>query len=180
VNLPPDLVVPKVESLLSCLEEKLSEYDAEVCRSFIAPGSSSPWDVCCDCGRNEGMAWIAIQEVYPTDNFPTSQTGAMRCTFAEHGVRVTLNVLRCAAVVDDQGRVPSTARLMNDMRKVQRDRTIVLEAIKCCFLADADPGTYVIGSFTPLGPSGGCVGGSTSLSFAVPACRCPEPVGLDL
>lgn len=172
---PPDLVLPKVEALLSCLEEKLSEYDAGVCRSFIAPGGSTPWDVCCDCGDNEGMAWIAITEVFPTDNFPSPQGGAMRCDYAEQGVRLTIGLIRCAATVDDQGRVPSVDQLMADMRKVQRDRGILLEAIKCCYLADADPGSYVIGSWTPLGPNGGCVGGQMTLQISAPTCRCPEP-----
>lgn len=174
MNLPADLIWPQAESLLACVEATLAKYDAPTCRSFIAPGTPPPWDVCCDCGTGDGMAWVQIASVNPTDDFPTAATGAMRCTPGEQSVSYNIVVLRCAATVDDQGRPPSSERLIADARKVQRDRAIISEAIRCCFLEDADPGTYVIGSWTPLGPNGGCVGGSTTLSLAAPFCRCPE------
>ena len=174
MNGPVDPVWDKAEELLSCVEEHLSLYGAAPQRSFIAPGNPPAWDVCCSSGQGEGMAWVQITEVFPADNFPAAQTGAMRCNYAEQGVRLNVGVLRCAATLDDQGRPPSTQRLMTDAAKVQRDRAIVNEAIRCCFLADAEPGTFVVGTFTPLGPQGGCVGGSTSLQIAVPLIRCPE------
>lgn len=175
MNGPNDFVFAKAEELLSCLEEYLAEYSAEACRTFIAPGNPPAWDFCCDCGRGDGQAWVQVANVFPTDNFPAQQTGAMRCPPSGLGVTFNVGVLRCAAVVDDNGRPPSSARLIADAKKVHRDRAIVSEAIRCCFLADADPGTYVIGEWTPLGPQGGCVGGQTGLTLAVNACRCPEP-----
>lgn len=172
---PADLVTDKALEVLSCLEETLSKYDAEVCRSFLAPGGPPPWDTCCDCGTGEGMAYVQIASVAPTDNFPIQQTGAMRCPPTGQIIELNIAVIRCAATVDDQGRAPSAERMTADALKVQRDRAIVYEAIKCCYLDDADPGTYVIGAFTPLGPNGGCVGGTTSLTLAANVCRCPEP-----
>jgi hypothetical protein len=174
VTAPADLVFGKAEDLLSCLESVLSKYDAEACRTFIAPGNPPPWDTCCDCGTGEGMAYVQIASVAPTDNFPSPQTGAMRCPPSGYSAQLVVGILRCAAVLDDQGRAPSSARMTADAAKVHRDRAIVQEALRCCYLADADPGTYVIGTWTPLGPQGGCVGGSTPIQVAVPACRCPE------
>jgi hypothetical protein len=170
---PADPVFEIAESLLSCVESRLALYDAGVCRSFVAPGNPPAWDACCECGEGEGMAWVQIAEVFPTDNFPLPQSAAMRCVPAGQGVQLSIGILRCAAVLDDQGRAPSSERLTSDAAKVARDRAIVSEAIRCCYLEDADPGTYVIGSWTPLGPNGGCVGGSTSLTLAATACRCP-------
>jgi hypothetical protein len=175
VNGPPDPVWLAAENLLSCVEEALSKYDAPACRTFIAPGAAPAWDVCCDCGAGDGMAWVQIAEVFPSDNFPAVQGAGMRCNYAENGVRFNIAVIRCAAVLDDQGRPPSSERLTADARKVQRDRAIINEAIRCCYLSDADPGSFVIGTFTPLGPQGGCVGGTTSLQIATPSCRCPAP-----
>jgi hypothetical protein len=172
---PSDPVWAIAEELLSCLESTLADYNAPACRTFIAPGGPPPWDACCDCGTGDGQAWVQIAQVSPTDNFPLAQTGAMRCPPSGQLVVVNVGVLRCAATVDDQGRPPSAARMTADAAKVQRDRAIVSEAIRCCYLADADPGTYVIGAWTPLGPQGGCVGGSTSLTLAASACRCPAP-----
>ena len=173
---PPDPVTEIALEVLGCLEETLSRYEAEVCRSFLAPGGPPPYDTCCDCGTGEGMAYVQIASVAPTDDFPNQQTGAMRCPPSGQILQLNIAILRCAAVVDDQGRAPSSERMTADALKVQRDRTIVYEAIRCCYLDDADPGTYVIGAFTPLGPIGGCVGGLTTLTLAAPVCRCPDPV----
>ena len=172
---PLDRVWPVAETLLSCLEETLSAYGAEACRTFVAPGGPPAWDFCCDCGRGDGQAWVQIAQVFPTDNFPIQQTGPMRCHPAGYGLSLNVGILRCAATLDEQGRAPSSERLTADARKVQRDRALVSEAIRCCYLDDADPGTYVLGAWTPLGPQGGCVGGTTNLLLAVPACSCPEP-----
>lgn len=171
---PPDKVWAKAEELLSCLETALSKYQAHACRTFVAPGNPPAWDVCCDCGIGDGQAWVQIANVFPTDNFPQAQTGAMRCVPAGQGVLFNVGILRCAAVLDDQGRPPSSERLTADARKVQRDRAIVREAIRCCFLEDADPGTFVLGTFTPLGPQGACVGGITPVTVAVDACACGD------
>ena len=171
---PADLVWPKLEELLSCLESKLSEYQAEACRTFIAPGSTPAWDVCCECEQDaEGMAWVQLNSVFPTDDFPDIQTDAMRCPPSGYGAEVAVSILRCASVMDDHGRPPSSDRLTAEARKLARDRSIMLEAVRCCYLQDADPGSYVIGSWVPLGPDGGCVGGQFSLTIAVDACRCP-------
>jgi len=171
---PPDLATPKALELLSCVEETLSKYQAPVCRSFLAPGGSPSWDTCCDCGRGEGMAWVQIVSVGPTEAFPGIFQGAMRQPPPEFVLEMNVGILRCAAVLDDQGRAPSSEKMTADGMKVQRDRAIVAEAIRCCFLEQADPGTFSIGSWTPLGPQGGCVGGTTSIRIAASACRCPE------
>lgn len=172
---PPDPITDIALEVLSCLEETLGKFDANVCRSFLAPGGTPPLDQCCDCAAGQGMAYVQIDRVAPTDNFPVQQTGAMRTPPAEQIVELNIAVIRCAAVVDDQGRAPSSERMTADALKVQRDRAIVDEAIRCCFLGDADPGTFVIGAFTPIGPTGGCVGGNTGLTLVGPFCRCPEP-----
>lgn len=171
---PPDLATPKALELLSCLEEALSTYEAEVCRSFLAPGGPPAWDFCCDCGRGDGQAWVQIASLGPTQAFPATFQAGMRTLPQEFVLEMNIGILRCAAVLDDQGRPPSSNRLTQDALKVQRDRAIVAEAIRCCFLEDADPGTFTVGSWTPLGPQGGCVGGQTNIRIAAPACRCPE------
>lgn len=171
---PADPIIGTAKALLLCVEGKLLEYDARVCRSFVAPGGPPAWDTCTDDGAGaEGQAWVQIGQVGPTDNFPTIQTGAMRCWPPESVVEFTVGILRCAATVDDHGNPPPASRLTFEAEQVQRDRAIVDEAIRCCFLADAEPGTYSVGLWTPLGPSGGCVGGSRNVTVAVRACGCP-------
>lgn len=172
---PLDLAFREAARLLTCLEERL-EFYAPTCRTFVAPGGPPAWDACglVEDG-SEGQAWVQLAQVFPSDSFPTQQTGPMRCPPSGYAAQLAVGVLRCAAIVDSEGRPPSSAALNADARKVARDRALVNEAIRCCYLEDADPGTYTLGAWTPLGPQGGCVGGSTQLTIALAACRCPEP-----
>ena len=173
---PKDLIVPAAKGLLLCLEGTLDRYDAGVCRSFLAPGGPPAWDTCCRCdATHEGQAWVQIQQIGPTENFPTIQTGPMRCHPPEHAVQLNVAILRCASTVDDGGDPPAASTLTGEFEKVQRDRAIIDEAMTCCYLPSADPGTYTIGVWTPLGPSGGCVGGQRTLTLAVKRCGCPPP-----
>jgi hypothetical protein len=166
----------KLIGLLECLEGTLTVNDAPVLRSFVAPGGPPAWDVCCGEEDGEGQAWVQLNSVSPSDSFPTPQTGAMRCDFAEWAVDVSIGILRCASTVDDNGTPPSSETLLAEADKVNRDRVLIDMAIRCCFLEEDDPEAYVVGSWTPLGPQGGCVGGQQQLSFSARNCGCPPPV----
>lgn len=171
---PLDELWGQLVALLECLEGTLDANDAPAIRAFIAPGGSPAWDVCCVEDGAEGQAWIQVVEVAPTDAFPTPQTGVMRCDFGEWSVTVNVGVLRCASTVDDNGSPPDADTLTEEAWKVQRDRVLIDSAIRCCFLGGDDPDieAFVIGSWTPLGPGGGCVGGQQQLQFTSRRCGC--------
>ena len=172
---PLDLAFREAARVLACLEERLEVY-APTCRTFVAPGGPPAWDACGSVdGEREGQAWVQVAQVFPSDQFPTQQTGPMRCPPSGYGVQLAVGVLRCAAVMDEQGHPPGSDHLNDDARKVARDRALVRDALRCCYLDDADPGTYVLGAWTPLGPQGGCVGGTTAITLALASCRCPDP-----
>ena len=180
--MPPvvvDPLAPIVEELLACLVVRLDDLDAPVCRAFWHPGANAPWDACGDADDGaEGQAWVAVGRVYPSDNFPAETVDAHRCFPRGFAADVTVGILRCAATVDDHGSAPSAAQVTADAVKVSRDRAIALDAIVCCLIGDdADPGEYRMGGWTPLGPDGGCVGGTWTVTVAVPACRCMEIEG---
>lgn len=169
-----DTLAPIIERTLTCLVTRLNDLDVPVRRAFWHPGTTAPWDACGESGDGaEGQVWVAVPRVYPSDNFPVETTAAHRCAPRGFAAELTVGVLRCAAVVDDHGRAPSAEAVTDDALKVSRDRSIVLDAIVCCLMGeDADPGTYRLGGWTPLGPDGGCVGGTWSVTVAVPPCRC--------
>lgn len=169
-----DTVAPIVEHLLACLTVRLDEVGAPVCRAFWHPGATAPWDACgqSDAGA-EGQAWVAVNRIYPSDSFPVETIDAHRCFPRGFAAEVTVGVLRCAATIDDHGQAPSADEVTDDALKVSRDRAVALDAIVCCLIGpDADPGEYRLGSWTPLGPDGGCVGGTWTVTVAVPACLC--------
>lgn len=171
-----DQVLPVVSRLLTCANDLLEHYQVPVCRAFWTPGASAPWDACGrTVGGAEGQLWVGVESRFPTDNFPTPSAGAHRCTPAEFGVNLQVGVLRCAHTVDDQGNAPPAEAISDDAMKVSRDATILEQAILCCFIdEDSDPGTFRLGSWEPLGPNGGCVGGRWRLAARVARCRCPD------
>lgn len=170
-----DLVLPYLQMLRDCLEGTLQVNDVAAVRTFIAAGGPPAWDICCQVGLAEGQAWVQLQSVVPTLNFPMPAPPGRG--FAEWAVSVNLGVLRCAAVPDDQGNPPSEQAIANDVLKVSRDRLLMQQTVECCFIQELyDPDVCMIGAWTPLGPQGGCVGGQQNLTFPVPACSC-SPAG---
>lgn len=169
----PDLVHDFLDGLLTAVVDWLDTIGAPVCRSFVAPGASAPWDTCCECDVGEGQAWVLASRVFPVDPFPNQDVSAQRCKPREYAANVTAGVLRCAHTVDDQGVPPDPEVVTADAVKVGRDRTAVLDAI-VCHVAGDEPGTFQVGDWTPLGPQGGCVGGQWTMTVAVSACRCPD------
>lgn len=139
-----------------------------VLRAFTAPGLSAAWDTCCQKGDGEGQASVAVERVYPTEDFPIEAAGLpMRCGPGEYAAVLAVEVMRCAHTVNDQGKPPTAEQVTGDADKVAADRQTVWDAILCDFLADADPGTWTLGAWEPLGPNGGCVGGLWRVTVAV-------------
>lgn len=174
-----DPLWPFLAVLTATLDEVLDEFDAATCRTFVAPGASAVWDVCCPCARDaEGQAWVAVQSYGPSDTFPNLSNAPLRCKPDQYVATVDVGVLRCASTVDDAGNAPSSDLLIEEAQKVSRDRTLVQYALLCRFAEEADlyPGEIALGTWVPLGPQGGCVGGQTTVSFVTGGCRCtPTP-----
>lgn len=179
-----DGLIERQALILAAVQARLDAVDAPVCRAFLGPGAQVPWDTCCECrDGGEGQAWVVVDRFYPADGL-AQDVSAQRCHPSGYAADLTVGVLRCAHTVDDRGEAPSAVTVTGDADKVARDRQAVRDALLCDVLGpDADPGTFRLGVWQPLGPSGGCVGGSWQATIAVPACRCvplpdPETVGL--
>ena len=168
---PPSQVASE---LLDCLVGLLDDEGRPVCRAVLASGGSVPWDVCGESSDgSEGQAWVAVGQVTPVEQFPAGSP-PHRCPPPEYATVLTVAVLRCAATVDDQGRPPSPERMAADASKVAADRAAMRDAVVCCLAGGLEPGEWQMGSWTPLGPQGGCVGGQQQVTVATRACRCVE------
>jgi hypothetical protein len=164
-----------LDVLLACLESGLDAYGVPACRTFIQPGAVAPWDACgMSEGGAEGQAWVAVERMYPVRDFPTPHTPA-RPEAVEYAADIVVGVLRCAATVDDEGRPPPVEAVMADSVAQTRDAGILRDVLLCCFVpaVGASVGEFVLGSWEPLGPLGGCVGGQWRATIQVPGCPCP-------
>lgn len=153
--------------LLQAVGEELAAGQAgPVGTQLLAPGAGPPpADWCCrhtgpDGTDGEGMAWVRLVRRYPSTRFPAPDTTPARCG-ASWAVDVELGVYRCAHTLDDQGNPPTAAEMTADALMVNDDAHSLLRA--ACRVR----WPYVIGAWTPLGPSGGCVGGAQLLAVAL-------------
>lgn len=154
--------------------------DPPVSVGLLVPGQEATWDKCCE-GAAGGQAWVAPQRIYPTGGtgatFPAQQVSRFRCGNHMLAFEMKVGVLRCSQALTTDGQPPSPTRMEMEADRQYADHEAVLGAILCCFVPNVLPEAHpwVLGEWRPVGPQGGCVGGTTSLTVAVIGCPdCPE------
>jgi len=173
VTTSPDVIGPLMQALLDCAQERLDAHDRSCDRIALTPGSEVAWDECC-----EGFLYVRLVTMFPTGNpFPQLDQRPGSCKPTMIGSTIAVGVLRCTPTQDSGGGAPPAADLTANTLEVTADASILLEAIKCC-LADltddqaSNAQQIVLGSWTPLGPEGVCVGGEWSITIGHGTCRC--------
>lgn len=162
-----DLFGPVLQTLLDCCHDALAGCDRDVGRAFIAPGANVAWDDCCD-----GQLWVRLATAFPSGRpFPNPDT-QQPCGITVLAARIAIGIVRCAAVVDDDGVAPAPDVLTGDANGVTTDASILLSAIQCCALPGISEQAVRIVSWTPSGPQGGCVGGEWEIIVGLDNCGC--------
>lgn len=159
---------PLALALASCLCQELKESGGpEPCFCGVLAGESAAWDYCQPCdGDLCGMAWVRIANVAPLQSASISATGAgpilfNRCAPAL-AVAFEVGVLRCAPTLGPEGQLPSMADQLEAAALQASDMAASGRAAACCF---KDDGRFVaVNQWLPLGPEGGCLGGSWSVT----------------
>lgn len=161
-----ELIGPLVDDLLACAVAALSA--DPVGRAQISPGATVAWDDCC-----EGQLWVRVVSIHPTGAPYPGQDTRQNCGVLLWAANLAVGVLRCAAVVNDQGQAPSPATLTAEAHRMLADEAALSEAVRCCFAPNHEYLKTTLGAWTPLGPDGGCVGGEWALTISVDVCQCP-------
>lgn len=165
------LAAELLECLCTALEGSLS---GPPCRCCIYPGAAVPADSCCECDGGQGQAWVRVARIYPiiVGRFPNQMFEPTRCdTHRAWAVELELGVYRCLATLDDDGNPPTCEQLEHDAQMIADDAAAMRVAARCCFAGrDRD---MVMGAWAPIGPSGGCGGGSMTLTVQAWDCECP-------
>jgi hypothetical protein len=107
------------------------------------------------------MGYITVQSVFPSLTFPEQETYA-KCA-APFAAAITVGALRCSPTMSEDGDLPSEEEMLESFLATNADMGAILEAIQCCSAFDE----YALGSWTPLGPTGGCAGGEWTLTVAL-------------
>jgi hypothetical protein len=144
----------KVATLVECLCRMLAEQGAgPTCFCGVVPGEQVAWDYCGECTSGAcGMGYVRLGRVFPTTAFPNEQ-GYGKCN-TYLAAQITVGALRCAPVASDTGELPNEQDMAEAWLAVVADMGAMHQAVRCCGFRD-----YYLEGYTPLGPTGGCVGG---------------------
>lgn len=182
----PDVrIFDLAQRLLDCANDRLAETDGGAIddgNACVITGAIA-WDNCL-CGSLN----VAITSGFPSSNFPTpsanttQQFGAGRCGQPILVFNLTITVLRCVPVSDEQGNPPPCEALAASALGAVQDAWAVQAGVLCCLqdmLREKDPVTNasVITAFAAqgqdfLGPQGACGGSAMTVQVGL-LNRCP-------
>jgi hypothetical protein len=158
-----DQVFPRVAALATCLCEEITRSELpEPCRCDLVLGEEIPDDLCGDCsGTRCGTAWVRLVTVFPSSSLPDPDVSTKNCV-APLAFEAELGIMRCSVVGDSRGNPPSVQQRVDEASLALADMQAMYRAIMCCYR----PGEFVLGTYTAIGPAGGCVGGTWSVVAA--------------
>lgn len=163
------LLLPIALELLECLRTALSLETNPPLNICLRAGDSvtadlgQTYDECC-----EGLAWVRPAGFYMSGTqvspFPSPSTdeAIYACGVPAWGLNLEMGVLRC---VKSSGRLSCedwNAAVIQQLADAKAMRAAV-----CCLESAHDPGDIALGTWTPIGPAGGCLGSSWDVSFLV-------------
>ena len=126
----------------------------------VAPGAEVAWDNCCD-----GQVWTRLVTVTPAPQTPNGRPGGDPCAVPFFIATVELGVIRCAAKQDAKGKPPPAEKVGIDGLQGVADMAALLGVLRCPPYEIRDVGTW-----TPMGPNGGCFGGVWTFSLRLSNC----------
>lgn len=127
------------------------------CITTVMPGSAVPFDYCNQC--EEGMAWVRIVEILPLTS--SDQAGGRPCVDG-YDATVEVGMIRGAHLpqeLPDGIVLPDAVDQYDDAMRQYEEMGVMLCALNSIPLEVAS-GPVTVSAYTPIGPEGGCVGGT--------------------
>lgn len=164
------IAFPHLDGLNQAL---VAELDArtlpELCETLIGAGAGVAFEYC--SGACSGMSWVRLANTYGSADFPAADQvpNRGRTLLAE---TFEFGIVRGMTLPDDpkEGIDPAELRATAELQLA--DMSALLAVICAYFNGKSIP--FVIGTYTPYGPMGDCVGGSwtvTASTGSVPKPR---------
>lgn len=153
---------PLMLQLSACLCKELDRsYGGPTCFCGVLPGINIPADYC-DCTSGScGQAWVRLNNVYSSGQFPNPSLGPNSC-FDPIAARIDMGVLRCVPGIGSRGEMPDEEEQAEAVHVQVSDVAAIYRAIHCCL--PANPKDWVIGQYLPIGPLGNCGGGAVAIT----------------
>lgn len=171
--------------ILNCALDALTDtIGGQPPRACVITGAIA-WDNC-ECGQ----LIVSLTSSYPSSNFPTpaantaTQFGAGRCGQPVTVYGLTISMLRCVPISDDQGNPPTCEALGEAALVAVQDASAIRDGVLCCLSSmlreKDDAGTPVITGFAVqnqdfTGAQGMCGGSQMTLQFGLlNYCPCAD------
>lgn len=163
-----------LEDLTACLRRELEDPDNGVprpCTITITPGETVTPEYQGECEDSAdpeqesdcGIAWVRMVNSYPASAVGQQDNTVGNCN-TSIGFDVNIGITRCFDPGEPlQG--PSSDELSQTAFLSVADMLVMMKAIRCCdALTSKD---YILHGYQPIGPIGGMVGGSWTVSVVV-------------
>lgn len=157
----------RLSSLAECLCDTITaEGVPAVCFCGVVPGEAAASDYfgTGNCTKGVcGMAWVRLVNMYPSTSVGIADVTVGNCS-KELGLDVEVGIMRCyQSARDERGNPPTLAYVAEATAQQVLDAEVMYKAISCC--DDISSHDLVVGTYQPLGPEGGVVGGFWMLSM---------------
>jgi hypothetical protein len=139
-----------------CAELTVAQDEASIplpCLCTTLPGAVVAYDVYAE----GGMAWSRLAAITPV----TTNIGFCAVEF---DVTVEVGITRCGPVMDEAGNPPSEAEQLAASMLQNFDMGILHKVLTCCTVPKSFSFTSM-GTYTPVGPDGGVIGGTWSATW---------------
>lgn len=129
----------------------------DVCVCTLMPGQQAPADWCSCSGRNNcGMAWVRLDRLYPSLNFPAQDQSTKTSCASVLAAVFEVGAYRCRTVQSSTTPVPPETRT-NEALQSTADAMALYRAITCCESVTKRPN--LLGLWQPR-DGGDCGGGA--------------------
>lgn len=163
------IAFPVAERLRDCLCKMLEDSLPVKC-CCVWYGSEVSWDDCTIENGREGMAWVRIDSVTPTDRFPNPAATLGPCGAMDGwSVVLELGVLRCAPGISGTGALPGCDDISSAAEKAAHDAHVMRQALLCCDWREQGQ-RFIPGAWQPVGGDGGCHGGTMMVTVHASGC----------
>lgn len=168
-----DMIYTAGVNMLACLQVACESNDNPPGSFMFLPGAQATADIsqfenlCCP-----GTAYVRMGAIFPSGSaFPEPDTSAdsLKCGPMALGVIVELGIMRCSPAGDVQ-HVATAAEWSAAFQQQMIDAASMRKAV-CLYQSQyAYPGEVIIGSWSPVGPEGGCLIGVQLATISISGC----------
>lgn len=132
---------------------------------YTQPGVEVAWDEACG-GQLAGRVVALVPHV----SQPRGAAG-VGCGVDYWTATLAMSMIRCIAVLDDDGTAPTPAAITADGQAMLADLAALEQVILC------NPRTTAVLNWQPQGPDGGYAGGEWIFAVRIPTCGCSPVSG---